>query len=256
MTEAAARVSSPKRGVNGTLMRAFRARDLRIRVTAREEVSKHFVRLQFDDGGLLDADDVYPTYWLRLWFTTTAGKGHQRAYTVVQPDHENKQFWLEFYLHPGIASDWAGAARVGDEIDASILNGRSPLVPDPTHIMAVGDGASVPAIADLLLRMPPAVTADVLLERGYDDDHEVLPMPNREGTDVTWFDRDDTIADAALDLARIRLAGEKGSATNFFVALEGHHTRRISRTLRKEFEVPKERVNAQAYWTRGKTRLP
>lgn len=243
-----ARVSSPKRGMNGAIMRAYRARDLRIRVTEREEISEHFVRLRFDDGGLLAADDVYPTYWLRLWFTTPGGKGHQRGYTVVQPDHETGQFWLEFYLHPGIASDWAKAARIGDEIDASILNGRSPLIPDPAHIVAVGDGASVPAIADLLRRMPEAITADVLLERGYDDDHEVLPVPEREGTRITWFDRDGSIADHAVALSRDRLAEDPGTATNFFAALEGRDTRRIGRTLRKELEVPKERVNATAYW--------
>lgn len=39
------------------------------------------MRLRVDLYGLVARDDVYPTSWLRLWSTTPAGRGHQRAYT-------------------------------------------------------------------------------------------------------------------------------------------------------------------------------
>lgn len=71
-------------------------------------------------------DEVYPTYWLRLWFMTPAGKCHQRGYTLVDPDPASDTAWIEFCLHPGVASDWARAAQPGDRIDATVLNSRPP----------------------------------------------------------------------------------------------------------------------------------
>jgi NADPH-dependent ferric siderophore reductase len=246
------RVSAPKRGVNGAIMRAYRAWDVRLTVREREDVSENFVRLKMSDGGLLGRDEIYPSYWLRLWFTSPEGRAHQRAYTVVQPDHEAGEFWLEFYLHPGIASDWGRGARVGDQIDASVLNSRSPLDPAPSHLVMTGDGASYPAIADVIRRMPEHVTADVLLERGYPDDHDVLPLPDRDGITIRWFDEGEQVSRTALETARDRLAGDCAETTNFFLCSEGSVMRAVSKELRRNLGVPKDRINAQAYWTRGK----
>jgi NADPH-dependent ferric siderophore reductase len=246
------RVSAPKRGVNGAIMRAYRAWDVRLTVREREDVSENFVRLKMADGGLLARDDIYPSYWLRLWFTSPEGRAHQRGYTVVQPDHEAGEFWLEFYLHPGIASDWGRDAQIGDQIDASVLNGRSPLSPEPTHLVMTGDGASVPAIADVIRRMPDNTTAQVFLERGYPDDHDVLPVPDRDGITVQWFDEGGTVAETTLEAARDRLRRDDADTTSFFLCSEGSVMRRISKELRKNLGVPKDRINAQAYWTRGK----
>lgn len=100
-------LSAPRRGVSGAIIHAWGGSDLRLRVLEREEVAEDFLRLRVDLDGLLERDEVYPTYWLRLWFTKPSGKGHQRAYTVVAPDAATGTGWLEFYLHPGIASDCA-----------------------------------------------------------------------------------------------------------------------------------------------------
>lgn len=240
-----ARVSSPRRGVNGVILKAWRAQDTRLRVIGREEVSENFVRLRVDVGDLLTADDVYPTYWLRLWFTDPSGKAHQRGYTVVDPDPATGTAALEFYLHPGVASQWARDARVGDEIDASILNGRSPLEGRPPHLVLVGDGASLPAIADTLRRTPD-LPVTVLLERGYPDDAEALPITPREGAEIRWFDRDGSIEPAAREAAAAAPAG-----STVFVSLESAATRRVSSALRKDLGLPKDRVQALAYWKRS-----
>ncbi|EWS80023.1 side tail fiber protein [Brachybacterium phenoliresistens] len=235
-------MSAPRRGLDGALLRAWRAQDLRLRVIDRQEVAASFLRLQVDVGDLLHREDVYPTYWLRLWFTRPDGKGHQRAYTLVDPDPGSGTAWIEFYLHPGIASDWARAARPGDEIDASILNGRSPVASDPPHLLLIGDGASVPAIADTL-RRAPGIPATVLLERGRPDDEEVLPLPRREGASIAWFDRDGSIEAAALAAAASAPAG-----TVCVVALEAAGTRAVGRALRTRARIPKEHLHALAYW--------
>jgi len=238
------RLSSPRRGVNGMIIRAWGGSDLRLRVLEREDVAESFLRLRVDLDGLLARDEVYPTYWLRLWFTSPAGKGHQRAYTVVAPEAETGTGWLEFYLHPGIASDWARGAAPGDEIDATVLNGRNPLADSPSHLLLVGDGASYPAIADTLRRTPD-LPATVLLERGYADDEEVLALPERENATVRWCDADGSIIQEALAAATSAPA-----ETTHVVALEGASTRTLSAALRKQLGIPKEKVHALAYWKR------
>lgn len=55
----------------------------------RQDVANGFVRLCMDLDGLLERDAVYPTYWLRLWFTGPGGKGHRRGCTVVDPDPDD-----------------------------------------------------------------------------------------------------------------------------------------------------------------------
>ena len=236
------RTSAPKRGLNGAIITAWGGRDLRLRVLARDEIAENFLRLQVDVDGLLARDDVYPTYWLRLWFTTPTGKGHQRAYTLVDPDPGTGTAWLEFFLHDGVASDWARAARIDDEIDATVLNGKNPVEDSPEHLLMIGDGASYPAIADTLRRRPD-LPATVLLERRHGEDPHTMPVPVRETAAVRWLDPGEEIAEVALEAAAAAPPG-----TRFFVALEGAPTRRITSGLRKQLGTPKSAVHSLAYW--------
>src|SRR5699024_11046420 len=194
------RSSTPRRGVSGAIIKAWGGRDLRLRVLAREEVAADFVRLRVDVDGLFDRDELYPTYWLRLWFTTPSGKGHQRAYTLVDPEPGAGAAWIEFFLHEGIASNWARAARAGDEIDATVLNGKNPVADSPARLMMVGDGASYPTIADTLRRCPE-IPATVLLEQASAGDAAWTLLPEREDLTVRRLPADGSIVEAAVDAA-------------------------------------------------------
>ena len=239
------RLSAPRRGVSGAIIRAWGASDLRLRVLEREEVAEDFLRLRVDLDGLLDRDEVYPTYWLRLWFTSPSGKGHQRAYTVVAPDAPTGTGWLEFYLHPGIASDWARGAVPGDEIDATVLNGRDPLAHSPAHLLMVGDGASYPAIADTL-RRTDELPVTALLQAHAPHEPEIMPLPVRAGADARWLDPGGDVVSAALEAFSAAPEG-----TSVMVALEGVPTRRLAGALRRELGLPKERLHSLAYWKRS-----
>lgn len=239
------RISSPRRGVGGAIIRVWGGSDLRLTVLDREDVAEDFVRLQVDVDGLLARDEVYPTYWLRLWFTTASGRSHQRAYTLVSPDPAAGTAWLEFYLHDGAASDWARAARAGDAIDATVLNGRDPVADSPEHLLLVGDGASYPAIADTLRRRPD-LPATVLLEHAgaAEDAWAVLP-PEREGLRIRRLPADGSLVEAALAEAAAAPVG-----TRAVIALEGAPTRALSKALRSHHGWAKEQVHALAYWKR------
>ena len=228
---------SSVRTFSGTVGDLLEAQDI--------EVAEHDLRLQVDVDGLLARDDVYPTYWLRLWFTGPGGKGHQRGYTLVDPDPAAGTAWIEFFLHDGLASDWARRARPGDRIDATVLNGRDPLASAPPHLLLVGDVAAVPAIADTLRRAPDVPTT-ALIRRSRPGDEHVLPVRAHDAATVTWFDADETLESTALGTAASLPAGSVA-----VIALEGAPTRRLGTGLRRGLGMPKEDVHAIAYWKRS-----
>ncbi|MFJ4619732.1 siderophore-interacting protein [Streptomyces sp. NPDC088812] len=236
------------RGWEGAVLKLMRAKDFTLTVTGAEDVTPHYRRLHLTDGGLLAATGVHPTMWVRLWFAD-AGKPHQRAYTLVDPDPAAGTFRLEFALHAGAASDWARTAKPGDTIEATVQGtGFEQPAPAPSHVLAVGGPASLPAINSLLGALGSA-PATVWFEGGADDlplrvdpvRHEVRRVPRRE-------------AGAALvDRVKAELPDLLTATPHPYVwiACDTRTTRTLSAHVRRDLGVPKERTHALGYWRAG-----
>ncbi|MCX4825456.1 siderophore-interacting protein [Streptomyces sp. NBC_01142] len=235
-------------GWEGVVLKLMRGKDFEFTVTGAEEVTEHFRRVHFTDGGMLALTGVHPTMWVRIWFEN-GGKPHQRAYTLVDPDPAAGTFSLEFALHEGCASDWARKAQPGDRIEAT-LQGTGFAIPDPlpTRLFVIGDPASLPAINSLLDALPQ-IPATIWFETAHASDdglplrldsahHELRRIPRRD-------------AGAHLvDEVRTALPGLLGDLPGAFVwiACDTTTTRALTTYVRKELAVPKERVNALGYW--------
>ncbi|KJK35938.1 FAD-binding protein [Streptomyces variegatus] len=233
------------RGWEGAVLRLMRGKDFEFTVTDVEDVTPDYRRLRFTDGGLLAATGVHPTMWVRLWFDN-AGKPHQRAYTLVDPDAEAGTFGLEFALHEGCASDWARAAKPGDAIEATVQGtGFEHPSPAPSHVFAVGDPASLPAINSLLDALGSA-PATVWFEGGDDDlpfrtdpaRHELRKVPRRDS------------GAHLVDRVKSDLPGLlQGTADPYvWIACDTVTTRTLASYVRKELVLPKQRVHALGYW--------
>ncbi|GGV75951.1 siderophore-interacting protein [Streptomyces griseoloalbus] len=234
------------RGWEGAVLKLMRARDFTFTVTGAEDVTADYRRVRFTDGGMLAATGVHPTMWVRLWFDN-AGRPHQRAYTLVDPDPASGGFALEFALHEGCASDWARAAKPGDTIEATVQGtGFEEPSPAPSHVFAIGDPASLPALNSLLgaLGSAPATvwfegTLDGLpcgVEPGR---HEVREVP-RQAAGAALVER------VRADLPELlRQAGEHPYV---WIACDTATTRALSAFVRKELGVPKQRTHALGYW--------
>ncbi|WP_164420133.1 siderophore-interacting protein [Streptomyces salinarius] len=234
------------RGWEGAVLKLMRAKDFEFTVTDAEDVTADFRRLRLTDGGMLAATGVHPTMWVRLWFEN-AGRPHQRAYTLVDPDPEAGTFAMEFALHEGCASDWARAAKPGDTIEATVQGtGFEVPRPLPSRVFAVADPASLPALNSLLDALGP-VPATVWFEGGTDDGLPFRTVPGRH--DVRAVPRRD--AGAQL-VARVKeeLPEMLGAASEPFVwiACDTATTRALSSYVRKDLGVPKQRVNSLGYW--------
>ncbi|MFD8424197.1 siderophore-interacting protein [Streptomyces sp. NPDC059466] len=234
-------------GWEGAVLKLLRGRDFTFTVTGAEDVTPHYRRLRFTDGGMLAATGVHPTLWARLWFDN-AGRPHQRAYTLVDPDPAAGTFALEFALHEGRASDWARAARPGDTIEATV-HGSAFTDPDPapSHVFAVADPASLPALNSLLDAMGRA-PATIWFETDHGVDglpfrtapsrHTVRPVPRRDrGAHL--------VAQVKADLPGL-LAGEPDPYV--WIACDTATTRSLTAYVRKELALPKQRVDAMGYW--------
>ncbi|MFF9030599.1 siderophore-interacting protein [Streptomyces iakyrus] len=233
------------RGWEGAVLKLLRGKDFEFTVTDVEDVTPDYRRLRFTDGGLLAATGVHPTMWVRLWFDN-AGKPHQRAYTLVDPDAEAGTFGLEFALHEGCASDWARAAKPGDTIEATVQGtGFEHPSPAPSHVFAVGDPASLPAINSLLDALGSA-PATVWFEGGNDD----LPFrtdPDRH--ELRKVPRQDSGAHL-VDRVKADLPGllRETADPYVWIACDTATTRALGTYVRKELGLPKQRVHALGYW--------
>jgi NADPH-dependent ferric siderophore reductase len=221
--------------------------DFRLTVLESAAVNPHFHRLRLDGGDLLQASDIHPTMWVRLWFDD-AGKPHQRAYTLVDPDPATGTFSLEFAVHDGPAPRWATAAQPGDTIEAT-LQGSGFALPDPLpeHLYLVGDAASLPAVNSLLATAPD-VPATIWLEYAHDDER-TLPLRTHAGHIVHRVPRRDGGRHLVDTVCGALTTGENRAF--YWIAAEAASTRSLVRHLRRDLSVDKQRVSAQGYWRAG-----
>ncbi|WP_040818486.1 siderophore-interacting protein [Nocardia jiangxiensis] len=229
------------KGFNGFVLKALRADDYRLTVTATRQISDHYLRLSFTGGGLPAGHPVHPTQWIRIWFPDGGENLVQRGYTLVDPDPSRDTFDIEFALHAGPASQWARAAAVGDVIDATVMGSKFTVPqPIPPEFVVFGDTASLPAINSLLDAIGER-PARVWLEWQHESDRE-LPVRTGPKTEVTWVERDgggQSLRQAAESLT---------CAPDAFgwAACDAATTRSIVRSLKSR--LPKDNIAGRAYW--------
>ncbi|MFD9260051.1 siderophore-interacting protein [Streptomyces sp. NPDC059538] len=239
------------KGWEGVVLKLMRGKDFTFTVTGAEDLTEDYRRVSFTDGGLLAAagESLHPTMWVRVWFQG-AGKPHQRAYTLVDPDPQAGTFSFEFALHDGVASAWARDAKPGDTVDATVQGtGFTAPEPAPQRLLVIGDAASLPAI-NSLLDTYPQTPATIWFETQHDSDAR-LPMRVEQGRhDIRRVRRDGT---ALADRVRSELPELVGDPESAYVwlACDTVTTRALTAHLRKELALPKHRVNALGYWRPG-----
>lgn len=231
----------PTRGFHGAVLKLLRAGDYRLTVTGKREVSRHYVRLSFDAGGMLADRPLHPTMWIRMWFAD-GEKLHQRGYTLVDPNPAADTVDIEFALHDGVASRWAENAQPGDTIEVTVLGSNFTLPePSPAGYVIVGDTASLPAINSLLTAIGDT-PARVFLEAAHDDDRQ---LPVARSTDVMWVDR----KNAGEALVEAVAAAAFDASDHFgWVACDNRTTRAVAKVFREDYKISKKSIKAQAYW--------
>lgn len=232
------------RGIQGAVLKALRAPEYRLRVTASAERAP-YTDLTVSCPELLGpgGPDLPPTAWVRLWIPD-GDRERQRAYTLVEIDRsEGTAHILVLHHEPsGPASQWALTAAPGAELSLQIMGGTSYQPPKPgQRLLLLADPASAPAMADAVDAAPDSCPATVILMQ----DAEV-PLPAREHLLLRRSDDEaETLHHAVCE------ALESGNPDWVWVALESGRTRLAVKQLR-EAGVERRAIQSQAYWIRGR----
>lgn len=201
-------------------------RPFAVRVTARQQLSPHFVRITFTGpdldelaGGGADqrvkllfplADRRRPevpagTDWYGQWRALPAERrSPMRTYTVRAARPLQREVDVDLVLHgaTGPASAWAETADVGDEI---VVIGPNARFPGPAGgvewrppaaartLLLAGDETAVPAVSSIAEALPAGTGARILLEVPTEAD--VLDLAVPADVRLTWLPRRSRHAD-------------------------------------------------------------
>ena len=149
--------------------------------------------------------------WYGRWRELPDDQRHpMRTYTARQVRPHVRELDVDIVLHGdhGPASRWAMNATVGDELvvlgpnaDATGPHGGVDFIPplSTEQFLIAGDETALPAIANILERLPADARGEALIEMPFSDDRLDLVAP--AGVTVHWLGRDGAPHGSLLDPA-------------------------------------------------------
>ncbi|XVV11648.1 siderophore-interacting protein [Actinoplanes sp. CA-131856] len=235
------------RGWEGAVLKVLGGRDHVLTLTARRELTPHYLRLSFEAPTLLEKVRPEPAAWVRFWIPDPDGgkREYQRAYTIAGADEKAGTIDVDFLLHEpaGPASSWAATAEEGTKV-AVVSLGSAPfrLATGTPGVLLIGDPSSVPAINGILRTLPPTTEVEVLLE-----DAAGFPLAEHPRLTVHHCEREGTgsLATAVRPLVKpghqVWAAGESGSL------------KAVRSVARAREGATKENTYTLAYWIEGRS---
>jgi NADPH-dependent ferric siderophore reductase len=173
-----------------------------------------------------------------------------RTLTPRHLDPQELQLLVDVVVHGGgAASEWAQAARPGDRSAVSGPARGYSVDPDAPSFFLGGDETAIPAISQLLERLPAGKPVHVEIEVA--EPGARMMLPERSGVTVSWLDLP---AGAPPGTALVAAVGDAdlGPETRVWVAGEAAAVQRIRRLLFEERGLPRSRVTVRGYWKHGR----
>ena len=232
-----------------------------------ERLSPRLVRVTFTGPSLegLVVDD--PAASVRLLLTTSeepvvTWNGNEflmpdgrrptiRTFTPVRVATDSLELDLDIVLHgKGAAAEWAATAAPGDRAAVSGPGRGYVIDPSAPTFFLAGDESAIPAIRQLLERLPVQTPAEVHIEVAQPDARLPLRLP--DGATVEWHDLPPGAASGqTLVTATTEAVLAPGAA--IWVAGEAAAVQRIRRHLFEERSRPRGRATVRGYWKHGRS---
>lgn len=176
-------------------------------------------------------------------------------YTTRRRRIDEIDFWVVLHGHPGGVSAWAETVEPGDWCAVwGPRGGYSPPENTRSHLL-VCDESGVPAVSAIIDQQPAGHPITVIAE-AIDEAHR-SPIPEPEGTSITWVYRGDAEAGTAnllLDaVTSLGLADADTDGLYAFGAGESRELSAIRRHLRSEVGMAQPNVFMSGYWRRDRS---
>ncbi len=183
-----------------------------------------------------------------------------RAYTARQFRPDTLELDIDFVIHetPGLASDWARDAKMGDRLGIVIFALPSGHSPATAHIADVyllfADEAALPSAQTNLESFAPGTKVIAYFEVA--DELEEQAIHTRADLTVTWLHRGEAKAGTSRLLTKaIRELAWPDGKVFVWACGEMKTVTEIRRFIREEHGLEKGDYKCQAYWRLGKTEV-
>jgi NADPH-dependent ferric siderophore reductase len=173
-----------------------------------------------------------------------------RTLTPRRLDPRTLELDVNIVIHPGgAASRWASAAGPGTPAAVSgPARGYTVDQGAPTFFLA-GDETAIPAISQLLERLPPDRPVRAEIEIAVPAARGVLP--ERPGATVSWLHRTDGAPPGEALVAAVTRA-DLPPETRIWIAGEAAAVQRVRRHLFEERGLPRGHAAVRGYWKHGR----
>ena len=174
-----------------------------------------------------------------------------RTFTPRRFDADALELDLDIVIHgPGVASEWAETAVVGDRAAVSGPGRGYAIDADAPAFLLGGDQTAIPAISQLLEALPADCPVQVHIEIDHADAR--LALPDHPGAVVSWHH---LRAGAPPGDALVAAVGSVQliPGTRVWVAGEAAAVQRIRKRLLGDLGLPRSQTTVRGYWKHGRT---
>jgi NADPH-dependent ferric siderophore reductase len=241
----------------------------RVEVRRVERVSPRLVRVTFGGAELDGLTVEQPAASVRLLLPSPGsrelvmpewngnefllGEGRRptiRTFTPWRVDAEDLELDLGIVVHgTGAASEWAETTRPGDAGAISGPGRGYAIDEDAPAFLLAGDETAIPAITQLLERIPRSTPVSVHVEIG--DPDARLALPDHPRTTVEWHELPSGATSGELLIAAVSEA-DIAPGTKIWVAGEAAAVWRIRRHLFDDLGLPRAQATVRGYWKHGR----
>jgi NADPH-dependent ferric siderophore reductase len=214
------------------------------------KLTPHMLRIGFTSDDLQDFVSLSADDHVKLFFPAEGGRDCMRDYTPRYFDTEQGTISIDFAMHDaGVATKWAAAAKVGDQLEIGGPRGSAVIPKDFDWYWLIGDETALPAIGRWLEEAPAGLMVTTVVIIDSDDDRQSIST--KATWTPIWLPRNGAKDDAGL--LQATLAGREVPSGDGFVwiAAEGSIARSLRTYVIDHRQHRREWTKAAGYWVRG-----
>jgi NADPH-dependent ferric siderophore reductase len=206
------------------------------------------VRVLLPPGGQRQL--VLPEWAGNEFLLPGGGRPVIRTLTPRRFDPTGLELDVEVVIHDGgAASEWAARAQPGDDSAVSGPARGYSLDPEGRSFLLAGDETAIPAISQLIERLPPDLPVHAWIEIAATNAR--LIMPARSGATVDWLVQP-AGSPPGQSLAEVVAGAELVSGVRVWAAGEAAAMQRIRRHLFEIRAFPRPHGTVRGYWKHGR----